>query len=103
MTEAQKQKFLDISGYNFDDITEQEFMTLRPYNDLEWKYSPWYVIWKYIEADELLCIEIGHRMTNERPYTFDKFGNDTKDERYIEITGFNHRNLKDEIFKKEQK
>jgi len=81
LTPIQKEKFLSISGieFTFTELNGQ-FTTLYPYNNRQWDLSPWsftYIIEN--ETGNLIC-ELGHRMTNNRIYGWDKFGNELPSE-----------------------
>lgn len=80
LTQIQKEKFLNISGIEFSFCEfKGQFSTPFPYNDREWKLSPW--IFTYIieeDTGNLIC-ELEHRMTNNRIYGWDKFGNELPD------------------------
>lgn len=77
ITEIQKQKFKELSGFDFTfNEYKGEFQTSYPYNEKDWKYSPWYFRF-IIEKDtyNLIC-ELSHRMTNNRIHGWDVDGND---------------------------
>ena len=77
LTQVQKEKFLSISGveFTFNDL-HGEFSTPYPYNNREWNLSPWrfsYVIEE--DTGDLIC-KLSHRMTDDRIYGWDKYGNE---------------------------
>jgi hypothetical protein len=81
ITEIQKQKFKEISGFDFAfNENKGEFQTPYPYNDKEWKYSPWHFRFVIeVETNNLIC-ELSHRMTNNRIYGWDINGNNLSTE-----------------------
>ena len=84
MTEKQKEEFLNITGQVYDEIhKEGKFLTKYPYNNKEWRYSPFNVYFKYLEKYKLLCIQISNRMTNCKSYTINEYGENTNDNRFI--------------------
>jgi hypothetical protein len=76
LSQIQKDLFLSISGFEFSFVElKGRFTTPFPYNNKEWKLSPW--IFNYViesETGYLIC-ELDHRMTNNRIYGWDKEGN----------------------------
>jgi hypothetical protein len=79
LTQAQKDHFKSISGYEYDDKKdENRFKTDRPYDNDDWKMSPWYFTYIIDEKTENLYCMLSHRMTNPRCYGYDKEGNDIK-------------------------
>ena len=77
----QKGKFLSVSGYPFDDRPlEDRFMTDRPNNRVDWKYSPWAFSYIYQTDTGYLICELVHRMTNNRVYGWDKYGTNLDNE-----------------------
>ena len=81
LSPIQQQLFLDISGKEYETgKLKGSFSTDRPYNDPDWKYSPW--IFSYVielETGYFVC-EIVHRMTNNRIYGWDSEGNELPSE-----------------------
>ncbi len=80
LSPIQKEKFLAISGEVYRGGTEGNFLTKYPYNDRDWKLSPWrfiFVLEK--ETGDFVC-ELSHRMTNNRIYGWDQEGNALPDE-----------------------
>ncbi len=76
LTEIQKEKFLSISGFEFtSNELRGSFTTSFPYNNREWKLSPWFFSYIIEDTGNLIC-ELEHRMTNNRIYGWDKLGND---------------------------
>ncbi len=80
LTEVQKEKYLNISGFEFtSNKPSGQFSTPYPYNNREWELSPW--IFTYVieeDTGNLIC-ELEHRMTNNRIYGWDKSGNELPD------------------------
>jgi len=77
LTPIQKEKFLSVSGFEFT-FTEAkgQFFTPFPYNDREWKLSPWIFTYVIEEETGYLICELEHRMTNNRIYAWDTLGNE---------------------------
>ena len=81
LTDTQKELFKDRSGFDYDNMPDEcskdeEFTSFRtpyPYNDREWKLSPWWFTF-VIEENGNLITEIEHRMTNNRIIGWDKEG-----------------------------
>jgi len=77
LSEIQRKLFLETSGNIYDGISlHGSFQTMRPYNNKDYNLSPWnfaYVIEP--EKGYFIC-ELTHRMTNNRIYGWDKFGNE---------------------------
>lgn len=81
MTDIQKQRFREFSGFDYGDTPDIKikdviyngFLTPYPYNSRDWKYSPWYFDY-VIEDNGNLIIELSHRMTNNRMHGWDKDG-----------------------------
>ncbi|MCL2059608.1 MAG: hypothetical protein FWH01_11240 [Oscillospiraceae bacterium] len=81
LTDIQKKRFLDISGIEFDfKELRRNFTTPYPYNDRSWKYSPWHFTYVIEEETGNLICELEHRMTNNRIYGWDIFGNELPNE-----------------------
>ena len=77
LTQIQKEKFLSISGFEFTFIElKGQFSTPFPYNNREWKLSPWFFTYIIEEDTGNLICELEHRMTNNRIYGWAKFGNE---------------------------
>jgi len=73
----QQEKYKSICGCDYGMGTfKSRFMTDAPYNDHEWKYSPW--LFKFQIREELgyLYCFIVHRMTNDSTYGWDYEGNE---------------------------
>lgn len=84
LTAIQKEKFRSLCGEEHDGVSVSgKFSTSKPFNDLEWEYSPWCFSYKIqIDTGFLFC-ELSHRMTNNRPYGWDKDGNEI-DQKIVE-------------------
>jgi hypothetical protein len=81
ITEIQKQKFKELSGFEFTfNENKGEFQTPYPYNDKDWKCSPWHFRFVIEEETNNLICELSHRMTNNRIHGWDVNGNDLKTE-----------------------
>lgn len=87
ITKEQNEKFKEITGQEFPGEIEGEFQTQKPYNDEDYNYSPYYVKYEIVKKENLLCIELGHRMTNTHAYVIDENGEYVEDSRYIESIG----------------
>ena len=84
-----KDKFLTITGYkwNNDNRSRGKFKTEFPYNNREWKNSPFNCNYYFDAMNNVLAIVMTNRMTNDRYYVFDNEGKEVKSiEKYIEIT-----------------
>ncbi len=77
LTEIQKEKFFELSGKEYDGNSESgEFLTEFPYNNREWKYSPWMFKYQIDQSKGYLYCELSHRMTNNRMHGYDKLGDE---------------------------
>jgi len=76
ITAIQNEKFVEVTGTTFTFETYSgSFITHYPYNNRDWKYSPYivnYIVEK--ETGNLIC-ELSHRMTNNSIYGWDANGN----------------------------
>lgn len=79
MTEKQKESFKSISGYDYDGTLKGGFATEYPYNDREWKLSPWYFSFVFNQDDGNFVCELRHRMTNNRIYGWNQEGIELSD------------------------
>ena len=100
LSSVQEEKFLDISGEKYDPYREGRvylrgleagsFMTKRPYNDPDWKLSPWrFTFLLEYETGYFVC-ELAHKMTNDRAYGWDQDGNELPEEilsRFFHLDG----------------
>ncbi len=81
LSSIQKQKFLSTSGFEYtSNELKGRFKTPYPYNNREWEFSPWHFSYIIEEDTGNLICELTHRMTNNRIYGWDKYGNDLPDE-----------------------
>lgn len=75
LSAIQREKFLEISGMEYDGhSTKGEFLTKYPYNDSDWKMSPW--LFKFIfdiNTKNFYC-DLSHRMSNNRMFGWNYFG-----------------------------
>lgn len=77
LSDIQKELFLKTSGYEYDGKDLQGFFqTDRPYNNSDYKYSPWTFSYVYVTETGYLICELSHRMTNNRIYGWDAMGNE---------------------------
>lgn len=75
ISEKQKNKFLDITGYEYGDRgVKGYFRTEFPYNKKDYKYSPYGVYYIFDEDTNHLYIGMTHRMTNWQVYVFNEEG-----------------------------
>lgn len=66
-SQSQCEQFISLTGYEYPQgTTEGQFKTERPYNNHEWKLSPWNVRYVFKEEEKKLFCELSHRMTNNR-------------------------------------
>ena len=76
LTEIQKIKFREMSGYEYDNKSlSGRFETDRPYDQDDWKYSPWLFSFTYDQDSGNLFCQLDHRMTNNRTSGWDSEGN----------------------------
>lgn len=74
-TEAQRKCFVEVTGHPWPaGEIRGEFQTSRPFNDLDWQYSPWNVRFEFHSSSRHLYCELNHRMTNSRGYGWDAEG-----------------------------
>lgn len=77
LSTIQKQKYLELSGEEFSGPAFRgRFMTSKPYNDPEYKLSPWDFSFIFDDSKGYLVCELAHRMTNNRTYGWDYEGNE---------------------------
>ena len=89
LSAEQLERFRALSGEDYEtnsrDYSDEgglktgKFLTKRPYDDKDWRLSPWnfsFVLEK--ETGYLVC-ELGHRMTNNRIHGWDRGGNELPD------------------------
>lgn len=72
----QKEKFLAVSGFEYNESygLNGSFKTPYPNNNKEWKLSPWIFSYKFDSNTSILHMELTHRMTNNRIYCYDEYG-----------------------------
>lgn len=64
---SQCEQFISFIGYDYPQGTsEGRFNTNRPFNNHEWKLSPWSVRYVFQEKEGKLFCELNHKMTNNR-------------------------------------
>ena len=90
LSPIQKEKFLAISGEVYKDHRRDEiilrqlkvgkFLTKYPYNDRDWKLSPWRFTFVLEKETGYFVCELYHRMTNPRICGWDQEGNKLPDE-----------------------
>lgn len=80
LSPVQKEKFLAISGEVYKEGTEGNFLTKYPYNNRDWKLSPWHFTFMLEKETGHFVCELSHRMTNNRIYGWDQEGNELPDE-----------------------
>lgn len=89
LSTIQKQHFLEISGTEYiENKLSGKFRTLYPFNDREWKLSPWLFSFILEAKSGFLICEINHRMTNNRVFGWDQEGNKLPNEitsKYFEL------------------
>lgn len=77
LSQIQKQKFLDISGIEYDETQLSTcFSTPYPYNNREWSFSPWQFSFAFVSETACLFCELTHPMTNNRIFGWDSEGNE---------------------------
>lgn len=74
VTETQKQIFKDYTGLEFPTSPFGELFTEHPYNNQEWPYDRWNVMYVYDNTNGVLSIALSHRMTNTRFHAFNHKG-----------------------------
>lgn len=81
LSKIQKELFKKISGFEYNgDETFGYFMTDKPYNNTDYKHSPWFFTYKFEKDTGYLICELSHRMTNNRVYGWDQFGNELSED-----------------------
>ena len=61
LSKIQKEKFLSVSGVEFIfSELEGQFTTPYPYNDRDWKLSPWHFTYVIEEETGNLICELAH-------------------------------------------
>ncbi len=74
LTKIQKQRFKGFTGVDFTFSEKQgQCISTKPFNNLQWKGSPWLVVYVVDEQGNLLC-ELNHRLTNNRITGWNKEG-----------------------------
>ena len=74
-TPEQCHQFHEVTGHPYPpNTTKGTFKTKKPYNDTEWKLSPWWVRYIFHEDTGHLFCQLSHRMTNNRCHGWDKAG-----------------------------
>jgi hypothetical protein len=77
LSAIQKDKYISICGYEYVlNSINGSFQTDAPYNDHDWKLSPWHFQFEFQNETGFLFCFIGHRMTNTRSYGWDYEGNE---------------------------
>lgn len=76
LSSLQKELYKSISGFEYvDNSLEGSFTTNRPY-DKDWDLSPWLFLFQFHKDTGYLLCELNHRMTNNRPFGWDFYGNE---------------------------
>ena len=76
ISELQKQKFLEVSGFEYIESHGLKGLMLTPFpcNDKTWDLSPWNFRYVYDINTGYLHMELDHRMTNNRIFCVDSNG-----------------------------
>jgi hypothetical protein len=77
---VQKECFKKISGHEFKGELSGFFQTKKPYDNDEYKGSPWTFRYKFIKETGYLICELAHRLTNNRIYGWSQEGNELSKE-----------------------
>ena len=76
LSDIQKTKFKEASGYEYDNKSLSGcFTTDRPFDIDDWNYSPWTFSFIFEQETGNLFCELDHRMTNNRTNGWDQNGN----------------------------
>jgi hypothetical protein len=75
ISDTQLNLFTEYTGLKFPNSPYGELSTMHPYNNQEWPYDQWRVMYVYDNTNGCLSILLNHRMTNPRWYAFDHKGN----------------------------
>ena len=89
ITSSQIEKFKELTGMKpSGDQRRGEFWTHQPFNDRDWKYSPWKVRYQFDESNKCLVCSMSHKMTNTRFAGWDESGGDLEPrviEKYFDV------------------
>ena len=77
LSEIQKMKYKSICGYDYvPGSFTGKFLTAAPYDNHEWKLSPWSFSFQFDRETGFLFSYMFHRMTNDQAYGWDHEGNE---------------------------
>ena len=84
LTDIQKKRFKEISGFDYQSEhgLKGSFQTPYPNNDRNWEYSSWFFSYQFDSETNHLHLELDHRMTNNRINVFDTEGGSVSDDNY---------------------
>ncbi len=89
ITPGQIEKFKEFTGMKpSGDQRQGEFWTYQPFNDREWKHSPWKVQYQFDESNKYLVCAMSHKMTNTRFAGWDEVGRELEPgivEKYFDV------------------